>query len=108
MKSIKLNKYGDIDLSQKTIQTVDGQEQKYQKIKNILSMRKGEFFYNVERGLDHDEILGKNITDEQIKDAIREALIGIADVTNIEIERQKDRNIKINFKLGGIDKEVIV
>lgn len=85
MKSILIQD-GDMVITSKRLQLVEGNEQKYQRTKATMQIVKGELFYNANLGLDYDMVLGisdKNISDDQKKLAIREAVFQDTNVDRI-------------------------
>jgi hypothetical protein len=70
-------KDGDILIKDKRLQMVDDLDQKKQKTAGILSVVKGELFYNAGLGLDYTQVLDvnqKNIEDDIKRMAVMEAL----------------------------------
>lgn len=70
-------KDGDILIKDKKLQMVDDLDQKKQKTAGILSVVKGELFYNAGLGLDYTQVLDvnqKNIEDDIKRMAVMEAL----------------------------------
>lgn len=81
---------------------VEGREEEIQSVERLLTTNTGEWFLNIEHGLAYSKIQGKNISDEQIKLAIMQALLQeerIAEVEHVEITRNdKNRTVKIDFR----------
>lgn len=92
MKSILIQD-GDVVITSKRLQLVEGDQQKYQRTKATMQVVKGELFYNADLGLDYDIALGitnKNTSDEQKKLAIREAVFQDDNVDRIS-------DVNLNF-----------
>lgn len=87
---------------------VEGEDEIVQSIERILTTNKGEWFLNLEHGLDYQEIQGKGRDIEGIKLAITEAILQeerVSEVEKIDLFLDKDRHLKINVtaRLQGGD-----
>lgn len=96
---------GDIVVDNDLI-LVGGQEELRQNIENRLSVNVGEWFLNIELGLDYAAIEGKGISDAAIDFAIRECCLQdsrVKEVRNIKIKRDaRERTADIDILI--IDK----
>ncbi|SHJ28178.1 DUF2634 domain-containing protein [Clostridium magnum] len=105
MRSIKTEN-GDLVITSKRMQMVDGLQQKQQKTRQCLLVVKGELFYNGDIGLNYTEILDikeKNISFERKRLAVMQALSqddNIEKIDSIEITTNpKSRKQKVTLKL---------
>lgn len=103
---------GDIVFDKQwNLKMVEGREEEIQSIERLLTTNTGEWFLNIEHGLDYSKIQGKNVSDEQIRLALMQALAQeerIEEVESIGIERnQKTRTVKINFQCRMKSGEVL-
>ncbi len=97
MKTLKIEN-GDLAFdSQRNLVIVEGRDEEVQAVERLLTTNTGEWFLNIEHGLDYSKIQGKNVSDEQIRLAAMQALAQeerIAEVQRIDIERShKDRTV---------------
>lgn len=111
---------GDLVITSKRLQMVEGLDQKMQRTRGSLLVAKGELFYNGNIGLDYTEVLDvkeKNIPVEQKRLAIMEAItkdFNVEKVDNIIIEsvdsnRQQQISLQLKYKdedettaIGGV------
>jgi len=89
MKSLKLND-GDLQFVNGRLKLISGEEQIIQVLENALSIRKGEWFYNVNSGLSHEEFYKKNPDFDNLKALLLETIFSIEEVDQVD-------NIEINF-----------
>lgn len=94
---------GDIVFnSQLNLVMVEGKDEEVQAVERLLTTNAGEWFLNIEHGLEYSRIQGKGITDEQIRLAVMQALAQeerIQEVESIDIVRnEKDRTVAISFR----------
>jgi len=114
-KSILLND-GDVQLVNGNIVLISEDERVRQLIENALSIRKGEWFYNTETGLDHRELDKKNPNIDNLKSDIIDCVTGLEEVnevTNLEIDynrQERKADIKFNaiYDLNNIEMEVTI
>ena len=59
MKGFMLDEQGDIVIESGAIQMVHDAELTMQTIRSVLGTQKGEWFLNLDEGINHDAILGK-------------------------------------------------
>lgn len=98
MKSFKVSNNGDLIIKNGDLVIVDKHEEIRQSIERILTTNVGEWFLDMEFGLDYQAIQGKGKTKESIKLAITEAIyqeprIKTVDIKDIEIDQY--RHLKV-------------
>jgi len=99
MKTFKLVNGDLIFDAQNNLVMIDGEDEIAQSIERVLTTNKGEWFLNLEHGLDYQEIQGKGRDIEGIKLAITEAILQeerVSEVERIDVSLDKDRHLKIN------------
>ena len=96
MKSFKVDKNGDLIIENGDLVMIDGKEEIRQSIERILTTNVGEWFLDMEFGLDYQAIQGKGKTKESIKLAITEAIYQEPRIKTVDI---KDSEIDINRHL---------
>lgn len=99
MKTFKIVNGDLVFDGQGNLVMVEGKEEIAQSIERILTTNKGEWFLNLEHGLDYQEIQGKGRDIEGIKLAITEAILQVervSEVERIDLFLDKDRHLKIN------------
>lgn len=74
MKDFKLNEKGDVVVCDNVVQTTDGEELLRQKIRQILSTNRGEWWLNPKEGIPVQAVLKKNPDTRLIRDYIRRAV----------------------------------
>lgn len=87
--------------AQNNLVMVEGEDEIAQSIERVLTTNKGEWFLNLEHGLDYKAITGKGKDKESVKLAIIEAIMQeyrVDVVEEIDIKIDKNRHIKINAK----------
>lgn len=101
--SFKLNNENDIDIKNNQIQTIDDLDLLAQKIKQILNTNKKEWKFDETEGINFSNILGKNISDEIIRNEI---LNGIKQVDeNLSLDNficnrnKRDRTLAVSFSI---------
>ncbi|HBK84446.1 MAG TPA: DUF2634 domain-containing protein [Firmicutes bacterium] len=102
MKTLKIVNNDLVFDSQYNLAMVEGHDEEVQSVERLLTTNTGEWFLNIEHGLDYSRIQGKGVTDEQIRLAVMQALAQedrIAEVQSIEIQRsEKNRTATIDFR----------
>lgn len=53
---------------------VDGNELQRQKVQEVISTNKGEWPFDLEQGIKFDNVLGKGVTDEEMRAEIEDGL----------------------------------
>jgi len=99
MKTFKIVNGDLVFDGQGNLVMVEGKEEIVQSIERILTTNKGEWFLNLEYGLDYQEIQGKGRDIEGIKLAITEAILQeerVSEVEKIDLSLDKNRHLKIN------------
>ena len=99
MKTFKIVNGDLVFDGQGNLVMVEGKEEIGQSIERILTTNIGEWFLNLEHGLDYRAIQGKGRDIEGIKLAITEAILQeerVSEVEKIDLSLDKDRHLKIN------------
>lgn len=99
MKTFKIVNGDLVFDGQNNLAMVEGEEEIAQSIERVLTTNKGEWFLNLEHGLDYQEIQGKGRDIEGIKLALTEAILQeerVSEVEKIDLFLDKDRHLKIN------------
>lgn len=105
MKTFKLDQRGDVVINNQQIELVEGVELITQTLRQVLSTNFGEWFGDVEEGIDFQAILTKNPNYDLIKDTINTAVKKVADSLEVELETDNftfevvERNLHISFTL---------
>lgn len=116
MKKAIFTNDGDIRLVNGNIFLISGDDRVRQLIENALSIRKGEWFYNTNTGLDHRELFKKKPDLDNLKSDIIATVTNLTEVnevTNLEIDYDRQlREATVTFNaiydLGNIEMEVII
>lgn len=74
MKGFALDKDGDAIVENNKIKMVKGRELIRQTVQTVLGTNKGEWFLNIEEGIDFNNLLGKKKSDEIIRNEILQGL----------------------------------
>lgn len=61
MKGFALDEHGDIVIQNGEIQLLHGSSLTAQTVKSVLGTQKGEWFLNINEGINHRNILGKKV-----------------------------------------------
>lgn len=107
MKSFAVNNNGDLIIN-KDIQTVDGDELLRQKIMEVLSTNKGEWFFDWEQGINFSNMLGKGVTEDAVSEEIANGLKQIDEsivVSNFSMS-QTGRTLLVNFTATSAETSV--
>lgn len=111
MKTLKIENGDLVFNSQRNLLMVEGHDEEIQSIERLLTTNTGEWFLNIEHGLDYSRLQGKAVSDEQIRLAVLQALAQegrITEVENIEVRRSdKNRTVAINFRCRMVSGEVL-
>ena len=107
---------GDIQLINGNIVLITNEDRVRQLIENALSIRKGEWFYNTETGLSHDELFKKRPDLETLEFDIIQTITSlqeVEEVTDLTINYDsQDRaaiiNFNVTYDLGNLEMEVII
>lgn len=77
---------------------IEGKDEEQQCIERIVTTCVNEWFLNIGFGLDYRKIEGKNVTDEDIRVAITEAIIQedrVQEIDDISIERKRSERLVV-------------
>lgn len=104
MKTLALEG-NDLKLSKETFLVIEDEQEVAQSLKSLLSIRKGEFMLDEHVGMDRENMLGKNVNFDEIRDDIIEALsqderVELVDDVAISVE---NRNAVITFNAKLLD-----
>lgn len=105
MKSFKLDKFGDVVITDNKIELVEGIDLLIQTLKQVLNTNLGEWFNDEDEGIDYHVILTKNPNYELIQDTINTAVQQVADSQDVNLETDnftfetKGRDLAITFTL---------
>lgn len=101
--SFKLNDEKDIDIKNNQIQTIDDLDLLAQKIKQVLSTNKKEWKFDEIEGINFSNILGKNISDEVIRDEILNGIKQIDENLSLDNficnKNKRDRTLAVSFSV---------
>lgn len=88
---------------------VEGIDEIAQSIERILTTNIGEWFLNIDFGLNYNEIKGKGIDKQGIELALRDAIFQDERVDEVEFEKinidNKNRSLEVIFNIKTIDGE---
>lgn len=105
MKTFKLDRHGDVVISDNKIELVEDLELIAQTLKQVINTNLGEWFGDEDEGIDYHVVLCKNPNYELIQDTINTAVQKVADSFSIELETDSftfevnGRNLTIAFIL---------
>ena len=102
-QDFELTMSGDVVIRENNLALIEGREVFVQAFRQILSTRLGEYFLNLEEGLDFDVFLGQKELDEELAmNALQQASMQIQDFVKFEsISYDYDRitrKLKIELK----------
>ncbi|WP_268623595.1 DUF2634 domain-containing protein [Paenibacillus alvei] len=83
---------GDLQLSDGQIAWIDGRKELTQAVRIRLGTRLGEYFFAPDMGLDHERMVGKQVDEDTIREAIMRCLMDeprIQSVEDVEVTRDK-------------------
>ncbi|TQR42799.1 DUF2634 domain-containing protein [Paenibacillus popilliae] len=83
---------GDLQLSDGQIAWIDGREELTQAVRIRLGTRLGEYFFAPDMGLDHEQMVGKQVDEDTIREAVMRCLMDeprIQSVEDVEVTRDK-------------------
>lgn len=83
---------GDLQLSDGQIAWIDGREELAQAVRIRLGTRLGEYFFAPDMGLDHEQMVGKQVDEDTIREAVMRCLMDeprIQSVEDVEVKRDK-------------------
>ncbi|AIQ61863.1 hypothetical protein PSTEL_00695 [Paenibacillus stellifer] len=88
MLSLKVDDTGDLVFSGGELRMVSGPEEIAQCCRMILGTNKGEWFLDLDFGIDFSRILGKDVTEEDVRDELTEGMLReprIQTVDNVDV-----------------------
>jgi len=105
---------GDIKLINGNIVLIGEDDRVLQLIENTLSIRKGEWFYNQNTGLNHDELFKKKPDLKALENDIIQTISSLDEVDKVisveieynKIEREALIKLNISYNLKNIELEV--
>lgn len=86
MKGFKLDRNGDVVITNGHIEMVEDIELIAQTVRQVVSTHLGEWDFDVDEGIDRYTVLTKNPNYDLIQDTINTGIQHAADVLNVEIE----------------------
>ena len=90
---------------------IDGNELIRQKVQAVIGTNKGEWFLNVDEGIDFNNLLGKKKSDEIIRNEIIQGLQQVDSSFVLESFDsdfdKKSRKLTVNFKAKNSDGEIV-
>ncbi|MDQ0299630.1 phage baseplate assembly protein W [Salibacterium salarium] len=113
MKALKINKdTGDIEMENGVPGWVENNEELVQEVRSVVKTNIGEWFLDPVFGTDHNVMVGKNVTEDNVSQALEEAMEqvdrveGIRDITiNMDYS---DRELSVFFYILVNGEEVQV
>lgn len=105
MKGFALDSTGDILIENNKIQMVDGKELLRQKVQEVISTNKGEWFANWEQGIEFDNILGKNVTEEAVRNEIIDGLQQVDENLSLSSFSMEVEGRKLKAKFQAVNEE---
>ncbi|WP_026702867.1 contractile injection system sheath initiator [Salibacterium aidingense] len=91
MKALKINEEtGDIEMEDGVPTWVDGNDELIQEVRSVVKTNIEEWFLDPGFGTDHNSMVGKDVTEDDITQAIEEAMEQVERVEGI-------RNITVNM-----------
>lgn len=92
MKALAIGEDGDLIIENNKFKMVDGEELTRQKTQEIIGTNKGEWFLDWEQGINFDNLLGKGVTDDDVRNEIEDGL------------RQVDENLSLSTFTREVEK----
>lgn len=114
MKTFKIAD-DDLVIVSGNLQMIEGKDEIVQAVERTLTTRLGEFFLDTSHGFDYETVQKKGYSEEEIKDAVREAVLQddriiSVDSVDVTVDRSS-RSVNIRFTATGdetIEGEVTV
>ncbi len=111
MVGFELDENGDVLIKNNQIQMINGDNLLRQTVKSVIGTNKGEWFLNKDEGITFENIRGKYIDEDIIKDEIEQGLSQIDEtfsITEFSYEiNDKNRKLSISFSAVNDDGTVI-
>ncbi len=100
---------GDIVIESGDIEMVTGSELTRQTVESILNTNKGEWFLDIDEGINFDNILGKPKSDEIKRNEVLDGLTQVDETFRLDTfaTETKDRNQTITFTAHNEDGETV-
>ena len=102
---------GDLQLSDGQIAWIDGREELTQAVRIRLGTRLGEYFFAPDMGLDHERMVGKQVDEDTIREAIMRCLMDeprIQSVEDVEVTRDKhSRTAQVHLVMTSSEGEEV-
>lgn len=99
MKGFALDSNGDLLIENNRIQMINGNELVRQTVERVLHTNKGEWFLNLDEGITFSNILGKQKSEEIIRNEIEEGLSQVDSSFFIET---------FNFNLDSVNRKLTI
>ncbi|MCY9517935.1 contractile injection system sheath initiator [Paenibacillus apiarius] len=104
-------KDGDIQVSDGQIAWIDGREELAQSVRIRMGTRLGEYFFAPDMGLDHDQMMGKQVDEDSIREAVMRCLAEeprIQSVEELEIDwDERARTVSMRLVIMSADGEEV-
>ncbi|MGY4689354.1 hypothetical protein [Salibacterium sp. K-3] len=102
MKSLKVDRTGDLVMENGDLVEVSGKDEVVQNFRDLLKINKNEWFLDPSQGFDFRVKRGKNVDEEEVRDAIEDVVDqadGVDSVENIQMDdtERKDRHMTLRF-----------
>ena len=102
MKGFALDAKGDLLIENNEISLVTGESLTQQKVATVLQTNLGEWFFDLEQGIDRNNLLGKDINEELVRYEVERGLLQVDSTFNVtefsyEFDR-KARTAKVTFR----------
>ncbi|MBM5675617.1 DUF2634 domain-containing protein [Listeria seeligeri] len=113
MKDLLIDSNGDMVISDNDVLMTDGISDIVQSVRMILQTREGEFYFDENSGMNHENLFVKQPNFDYIKQDITTAIIEqeerISSVDSVLFDFDKDsRKLYVSIKMTGIDGPVDV
>lgn len=105
MKGFAIDEYGDVIIEQNDVKLVYDTELLIQKIRQVLSTNRGEWWMDPKEGIPVQKVLKKNPNQAMIRDYVRNAIAQVdesLEMTQCDITAE-GRVLKIRFEISGAD-----
>lgn len=108
MKGFAVDKYGDVIIEKNDIKLAYDTELLIQKIRQVLSTNRGEWWLDPKEGIPVQKVLKKKPDPAIIRDYVRNAIAQVdktLQMTRCDITSE-GRNLKITFSVSGSGKDM--